>query len=419
MRASASTFLLLNLLLAGIAPAADSLNVRLVGFYDTPGEAWDVAVVGDTAYVVEEGALRVISVADPAHPVEVGHCDVPGWARGVAVVGDLACVADCDSHVRVISVANPANPVEVGYCGTPDYAIAIAVGGDYAYVAEASSGLRVISVADSSHPVEIGYLDTPHWAYDVVVSGDYAYVADCDGGMRIISVADPAHPVEVGFYDTPGWAEGVAVSGEYAYVADAGALRVISVADPAHPLEVGHLDSLFYAPQRVEVTGGLAFVASWGGLQVISVADPSHPVEVGYYYRDTLVDFRLNAVTLVYRQGTLRGLRPDYGYLAGYRGLYIFQFYGAGVEETPHRPTGAVEANAATVVRGVLMMPGANGAWRKANDVLLDAAGRMVMELRPGANDVSRLMPGVYFVREEPQATIHKPQAVRKVIITR
>jgi len=32
--------------------------------------------------------------------------------------------------------------------------------------------------------------------------------------------------------------------------------------------------------------------------------------------------------------------------------------------------------------------------------VLLDAAGRKVMELRPGANDVRRLSPGVYFVRE-------------------
>jgi hypothetical protein len=30
---------------------------------------------------------------------------------------------------------------------------------------------------------------------------------------------------------------------------------------------------------------------------------------------------------------------------------------------------------------------------------LLDAAGRKVMDLAPGDNDVSRLAPGVYFVR--------------------
>jgi hypothetical protein len=42
-----------------------------------------------------------------------------------------------------------------------------------------------------------------------------------------------------------------------------------------------------------------------------------------------------------------------------------------------------------------LLVPAALVHW------LLDAAGRRVMELRQGANDVSRLAAGVYFVREE------------------
>ncbi|MBN2464017.1 hypothetical protein JXD38_00120, partial [candidate division WOR-3 bacterium] len=47
--------------------------------------------------------------------------------------------------------------------------------------------------------------------------------------------------------------------------------------------------------------------------------------------------------------------------------------------------------------------------------VLLDAVGRKVMDLVPGANDVRKLAPGVYFVREA-QA---QAQAVRKVVVTR
>jgi hypothetical protein len=48
---------------------------------------------------------------------------------------------------------------------------------------------------------------------------------------------------------------------------------------------------------------------------------------------------------------------------------------------------------------------------------LLDAAGRKVAELRAGTNDVSKLAPGVYFVREaQAQA---QARAIQKVVILR
>jgi len=49
---------------------------------------------------------------------------------------------------------------------------------------------------------------------------------------------------------------------------------------------------------------------------------------------------------------------------------------------------------------------------------LLDIRGRKIMELTSGANDVSRLASGVYFVRE-PSAVNHEKSAVAKVIIQR
>ena len=50
---------------------------------------------------------------------------------------------------------------------------------------------------------------------------------------------------------------------------------------------------------------------------------------------------------------------------------------------------------------------------------LYDASGRRAAELRQGLNDISQLVPGVYFIREEPQAANSKPQAVRKVVVAR
>jgi hypothetical protein len=67
---------------------------------------------------------------------------------------------------------------------------------------------------------------------------------------------------------------------------------------------------------------------------------------------------------------------------------------------------------AASVARGVLFLPVSPFTIHTS---LFDMTGRQVMALKPGANDVSRLSPGVYFVREgQAQA-----QAIRKVVIQR
>jgi hypothetical protein len=89
-----------------------------------------------------------------------------------------------------------------------------------------------------------------------------------------------------------------------------------------------------------------------------------------------------------------------------------------GIEESP-RPQASSARPTATVVRGLLWLPEARVESRESRGELLDISGQKVMKLRPGPNDVSKLSPGVYFVREEPQASSHKPQAARKVVVQR
>jgi YVTN family beta-propeller protein len=66
----------------------------------------------------------------------------------------------------------------------------------------------------------------------------------------------------------------------------------------------------------------------------------------------------------------------------------------------------------ATVVRGVLFLAGASSHRPQAAS-LLDVSGRRVLDLKLGANDVSRLAPGVYFLREA------RAPAVRRVVVVR
>jgi len=201
------------------ASAQDSLNVRQVGFLSIHWEAaFSVAVVDTLAFVATGvTGLRIVNIADPAHPVEIGYYDTPGEGFGVAVSGNYAYVADGGSGLRVVNITNPAAPTEVGHCDTPGYAWCVAVSGNYAYVA--SDGLRVVDITNPAAPSEVGYYE-PGDALGVAVSGNYAYVATGDRGLRVVNVTNPSAPFEVGFYDTPGHACGVAVSGSYAYVAD-------------------------------------------------------------------------------------------------------------------------------------------------------------------------------------------------------
>ncbi|MFO7652121.1 MAG: hypothetical protein R6X13_12380, partial [bacterium] len=73
-------------------------------------------------------------------------------------------------------------------------------------------------------------------------------------------------------------------------------------------------------------------------------------------------------------------------------------------EGRPTRDARRVTPNA-SVVRGALNLPRDMTELRSGNSdrvprpVLLDAAGRRVLALKPGPNDVSRLAPGVYFVQ--------------------
>jgi len=64
----------------------------------------------------------------------------------------------------------------------------------------------------------------------------------------------------------------------------------------------------------------------------------------------------------------------------------------AGVEETPGAAVRLANCGP-TIVRGVLSLPRSESSSR-----LLNATGRAVLDLRPGANDISCVAPGVYFV---------------------
>jgi hypothetical protein len=92
----------------------------------------------------------------------------------------------------------------------------------------------------------------------------------------------------------------------------------------------------------------------------------------------------------------------------------------AGVEE-PAQPRASGRSPAPALARPVLFLAETidHGSW--AGSRLLDITGREVLRLRPGANDVSHLASGVYFVAGHPTNGDRLPASspTGKVIVTR
>jgi hypothetical protein len=92
----------------------------------------------------------------------------------------------------------------------------------------------------------------------------------------------------------------------------------------------------------------------------------------------------------------------SYAYVADYYGgLEIYDFYGAGVEETPNGEWRMANG-------GPTILSGA-GVRCLASSVVFDAMGRRVRNPKPG----------VYFVREAQAQAQAQAQVVRRVVIAR
>jgi len=107
-------------------------------------------------------------------------------------------------------------------------------------------------------------------------------------------------------------------------------------------------------------------------------------------------------------------------YVANYLGssISVLRDSGGGIEES-RRLQPASSKPDPTIVRGVLSLQVDSRQQSAYRVELLDATGRKVMDLGPGANDVRALAPGVYFVRR-PKTEDGRPAAdISKVVVTR
>jgi hypothetical protein len=265
-----------------------------VGHLDTPGDAQEVAVVGDYAYICDWGTLRIVDVSDPTTPVEVGSYSPPygdGPCMTLAVAGNYVYTGGY-YRLNILDVTNPAAPVLVGYANGLDMPHGMAVAGAYAYVVDThdtGSGylyrLLIFDVSSVNNPFLISGFTFTSVSPDVAVAGSYAYVANVDSGLRVIDVSNPYAPFEVGYYDSPGIPNGVTIAGNYAYLSESGyGFRIVDISNPTAPFEVSLYHPEGYYVENSAVAWGYAYLAvGETGVVMVDVSNPAAPIMAGLY----------------------------------------------------------------------------------------------------------------------------------------
>jgi hypothetical protein len=266
--------------------AADSLNMRRIGYYDTEGVAVDVVPHSPYAFIADTyTGIVTIKIADPTNP-SYGHIyNTPGEANSVFLYDTLLYLADMSGGIRLFNVANPIEPIQISRDTIYATYTGVVARGRCAFCALGWSGFTVVDFSNLFHTVEYGPISSlGGYVYSIYLDGDLAYLACGAGGLKIIDVSDPRACYVIGSLGLSGSSRGVFARRDTVFVAgfDAG-LHIIDAANPASPTLISTFNTAGYA-MGVWAEDTITFVADYGhGLRAINIYDPQTPFESGFY----------------------------------------------------------------------------------------------------------------------------------------
>ena len=174
------------------------------------------------------GGIRILSLADPVHPVEVGdweahyvHDVLAGnqWADPNYDGKTVAMAFSPFNGVDLIDVSNKASPIlirEFTYPGRSyTHSGSVSKNHDYLFFNDERDELdgvvpgTTIFTADISNlptaaVVSSWTLNSPATDHQSLVKGDLLYTSSYSAGMFITDITNPLNPIQVGTYDTFG-----------------------------------------------------------------------------------------------------------------------------------------------------------------------------------------------------------------------
>ncbi|MCF7849412.1 MAG: hypothetical protein K9M45_11235 [Kiritimatiellales bacterium] len=279
-------------------------------------------VSGNYAYIssYNDDAITVVDVSNPDAPVlvttlkhNVGGFNYLEAVTALVVDGTYlyavsrgAGIDDGDGAINIISIADPAHPSlttvlvdNVAGYNKLSYVYSICVHENHLYLP--SSGEDAVTIVDISNPASpslaavledgSGSFTLLDGAYSVACEGDYAYIASFqDDSLTIADISTPTSPQFVAQLDGVenfNSARGVAVSGGYVYVAawSSSQITVVDCRTPAAPVVAAAMlhgtggFNYLHGIYDVHVGGNRLYASAYlsGAVTVIDISNPLSP----------------------------------------------------------------------------------------------------------------------------------------------
>ena len=262
------------------------------------GTTSSVRVRDDLAFLARGiDGIRIVSIADPAAPVEIGH-----FQGGNREVLDLEPVRGVDGRryvigagvpgCQIVDVTDPAHPELVAE--VPFSAQTVFVEALSAYFVDATtSRVEVYDLSLPRMPKRAAHYepaDDVAWR-DTFVSGGVAYLSDARGsGIHVVDFRDPAHPRELAaesdtagsYWHTPSL---TTIGGEsIALDASEGRGSKLRILDDGLQSLAEWNPRDLVSLRDVTAAGARIFVTNYrDGIRVLDLDDPHAPALAGYF----------------------------------------------------------------------------------------------------------------------------------------
>jgi hypothetical protein len=229
----------------------------------TGNYAWDVEVVGGTAFVANGysgtgGRLTIVNVTDPTSPVLLKSQTIMGDATDIEVVENLAFVTTSYKGFAVYNVSNPTSPVilaqYIGELASDTDMGDLEIIGDLAFLSYWDYNLKVLNISDLSDIRVVSEFNESTDAFSVHIDADrnLAFLCDLELGLLLLDIQDPTRLTEVARYFDGGKPNRVEVVGNLVYMTDQVNGFVI--------LEIGKSEALTIGLELLLLVGGVAII---------------------------------------------------------------------------------------------------------------------------------------------------------------